>query len=107
MPVDWPPGVGAYSRGHALRYDRELQEWQYADDGAPHDDSRPCTVCKLRAEPSQDPRSFFGPDPCLGYLPGVDFACCGHGIPGMEYVAADGVRYDSVAEWRAATGHPE
>jgi len=21
----------------------------------------------------------FGPDPCLGELPGVDYACCGHG----------------------------
>ena len=22
---------------------------------------------------------FGGPDPCLGYLPGVFWACCGHG----------------------------
>jgi hypothetical protein len=33
-----------------------------------------CPSCQLvRAEDN-------GPDPCLGELPGVDFACCGHGI---------------------------
>lgn len=32
-----------------------------------------CPSCGLKRE--QD----FGPDPCLGELPGVRFACCGHG----------------------------
>ena len=30
-----------------------------------------------------------GPDPCLGYLPGVIFACCGHGRKISAYVVMD------------------
>jgi hypothetical protein len=26
------------------------------------------------------PRTIEGHDPCLGTLPGVNFACCGHGV---------------------------
>lgn len=40
-----------------------------------------CRVCKQR-------RTSQGHDPCLGHLPGVDFACCGHGREG--YVSIDG-----------------
>ncbi len=29
-----------------------------------------CGLCRKRDN---------GPDPCLGELPGVDYACCGHG----------------------------
>ena len=32
-----------------------------------------CPFCGLRRE------SDHGPDPCFGELPGVEFACCGHG----------------------------
>lgn len=32
-----------------------------------------CPLCGLERQ------SYNGPDPCLGYLPGVEFACCGHG----------------------------
>lgn len=31
-----------------------------------------------------------GPDPCLGYLPGVSHACCGHGVTERAYVALGG-----------------
>ena len=34
------------------------------------------------------------PDPCLGMLEGVAFACCGHGFDRMSYVALEGVDYD-------------
>lgn len=30
------------------------------------------------------------PDPCLGWLPGVDAACCGHGEPVAAYVCVRG-----------------
>lgn len=33
---------------------------------------RPCPVCHMKR-----PRS--GDDPCIENLPGVNFACCGHG----------------------------
>ena len=32
-----------------------------------------CEGCKLKRGVEG------GPDPCWGYLPGVSFACCGHG----------------------------
>lgn len=77
-------------RGH--RVSEDGTGWKY-DDGHPFDDSRACAECKVMHEKD-------GPDPCLGWLPGVDFACCGHGDPHYEYVKAGGIRYDSVEEWR-------
>ena len=43
---------------------------------------RPCVRCGLLAEPE-------GPDPCLGRLPGVVSACCGHGVE-APYVLCQG-----------------
>ena len=40
-------------------------------------------VCQ-RCGKTKNPRR--GPDPCLGYLPGVRFACCGHGRLKFAYV---------------------
>lgn len=82
------------SRGHRVVGDI-YGEWKY-EDGCPVDDSRACVKCKVMHEED-------GPDPCLGWLPGVDFACCGHGDPHYEYVKAEGIRYDSVEAWREAT----
>lgn len=39
------------------------------------DSYKPGTVCQK----CQKERTPEGHDPCLGTLPGVDFACCGHG----------------------------
>ena len=97
MSVNWPDDclVAGYARGNPIvTYDGHT--WVYVD-GSPFDESRPCTKCAA-AIPSVDL-----PDPCLGWLPGVANACCGHGVPGQEYVQTDdGERYDSIAEWRAA-----
>lgn len=35
---------------------------------------RACAACGLKR------KEAYGPDPCLGYLPGVRNACCGHGV---------------------------
>jgi hypothetical protein len=43
---------------------------------------RPCVQCGLTADPD-------GPAPCLGMLPGVTAACCGHGVD-EPYVLAHG-----------------
>jgi hypothetical protein len=40
---------------------------------------RPCVHCGALAGPD-------GPDPCLGMLPGVVAACCGHGTVDEAYV---------------------
>jgi hypothetical protein len=41
--------------------------------------SLPCRVCKEIVVLGQ-------PDPCLGILPGVAHACCGHGVTRAAYV---------------------
>jgi hypothetical protein len=49
-----------------------------------------------------------GPDPCLGLLPGVKYACCGHG--GLGYISFENgkvIRFNSlltVEEWYNSEG---
>lgn len=51
----------------------ETGEWHYKDTGElVKDNPRPCLHC------GKD--SIDGDDACLGHLPGVKYACCGHGI---------------------------
>ncbi|KKM75722.1 hypothetical protein LCGC14_1387360 [marine sediment metagenome] len=68
-------------RGHPLIWASD--RWVYEDDGAEipanSGEIRPCIKCG----------SLFGEgevDPCLGVLPGVDNACCGHGECSKAYV---------------------
>lgn len=61
----------AFMRGH-LVVSADGHTWQYADTREPADDSRPCIKC------GEFPTSE-GHDACLGVLPGVSAACCGHG----------------------------
>jgi len=44
------------------------------------DSIRICKICNQELDYSK-------PDPCLGYLPGVKFACCGHGEPDGGYIS--------------------
>lgn len=62
----------SYKRGHEIVYDDARGIWLYADNGQPADDNRPCPRCGCRSTPE-------GHDTCLGYLPGMREACCGHG----------------------------
>jgi len=43
------------------------------------DPIRICKICNQKLDYSK-------PDPCLGYLPGVKFACCGHGESDEGYI---------------------
>ena len=71
-------------RGH-LCYIDSNRDWRYIDNdqkaGFGHE-MRPCAKCGIMFEGS----NIGEPDPCLGNLPGVDNACCGHGIPSESYV---------------------
>lgn len=78
-------------KGHTV-YSDDFGDAVY-EDGSVFDDTRPCAKCGIAAGPDDV-------DPCLGWLDGVDSACCGHGVPGEEYVLACGIRYDSVESWR-------
>jgi len=59
-------------RGHPIV--RVNGKWVYEDNGTPtaEQPNRRCGHCSLPNRPD-------GHDPCLGSLPGVMNACCGHG----------------------------
>ena len=71
LPGAAPCGI-VHSRGHELRLTG--RHFVYADTGEKldRDNVRPCKQCGKH--PVND-----GHDACLGALPGVSFACCGHG----------------------------
>jgi len=48
-------------------------QWVYEDTREHFDDSRPCKRC------GRFP-TMEGYDACLGYIPGIVSACCGHGV---------------------------
>lgn len=72
-------------RGHPMYFDERSECWRFDDTGEPTKDgwlSRPCGSCNRFGTPE-------GHDACLGTLPGVANACCGHGDPRDAYVQFD------------------
>lgn len=70
----------SYNKGYLALFSNRLKKWLYADNEAPIDDEiRPCVKCGCIQEKGQ-------PDTCLGTLPGVKFACCGHGDINGAYI---------------------
>ena len=70
------------SRSHWYGYEIEKidGEWLFVDTGEPTVGSdRPCGRC-------HDRHTAEGHDACLGTLPGVRNACCGHGQAAEAYV---------------------
>lgn len=67
-----------YLRGHKVIWDAN-RGWIYADDRTPAKMDRPCKLCGRWPTPE-------GHDACLGHLPGVSNACCGHGVPEVAYI---------------------
>lgn len=70
-----------------------------------------CKVCGKEREKGK-------PDPCLGRLPGVMFACCGHGKRGYIYfengtvirfrnAQVDTVKAETKEEWERLFGPKE
>jgi hypothetical protein len=72
-----------YFRGHPLVWINNKRV--YKDNGkeipANGGEIRPCAKCGALF-----PLGEGEVDPCLGVLPGVDNACCGHGIRSEAYV---------------------
>ncbi len=73
----------SHFRGHSIIW--KNGEWLYEDteeksgfDGV----IRPCLKCGKIFNGSNIGKA----DPCLGELPGVDNACCGHGIREDSYI---------------------
>ena len=71
-------------RGHAIQYDERDDVWRFVSDGAavPDNTDRDCGFCGRRATPE-------GYDGCLGLLPSVRNACCGHGHDDESYIVSD------------------
>ena len=70
----------SHCRGWEIKYENE--RWVFSDNNEPckTDNRRPCKRCNRF--PTKE-----GHDACLGELPGVISACCGHGIkePYIKY----------------------
>lgn len=65
-------------RGHAIYWDSE--QWRYSDTSEPTiANERDCGQCGLANTPE-------GHDGCLGTLPEVKNACCGHGDQSDAYI---------------------
>ena len=62
----------SFSRGHKI-FHVCGEGWKYCDTGELIDEMRACASCGER--PTAE-----GHDYCLGELPGVEAACCGHGV---------------------------
>ena len=65
--------IESHWRGNPIQTD-ETGEWFYSDDRTPTvGTDRPCGFCGRE-------RTIDDHDGCLGVLPGVINACCGHGV---------------------------
>ncbi len=65
--------ITSFIRGHEIVWSPKLKEWLYVDTKETYENDRKCIKC------GKMPTSE-GHDACLGELPGIEFACCGHGI---------------------------
>lgn len=66
-------------RGHLVET-YNGKDWYYVDTKELYNhNDKSCVKCGLFAKHNE-------PDPCLGMLKDVTFACCGHGIKGEDYV---------------------
>ena len=63
----------SYVRGYPAFWDSKA--WRYDDtfELVPEPDTRPCPRCGKLPTPE-------GYDACLGYIPEMESACCGHGV---------------------------
>lgn len=82
--------VFAWLRGHQIETTgstTDMADWVWADTKEPVlENERPCTRCGRMPVPIH---SRWGADACLGKLPGVKAACCGHGDDSRAYVLFD------------------
>jgi len=65
--------ITAYERGHPVYFKDGRIYYRDTDEEVDFDKARPCPRCGRLPTPE-------GHDACLGTLPGVKSACCGHGV---------------------------
>lgn len=74
--------TGNHLRGHPIEWDCSRLQWIYSDTREATASTwrdRPCGYCDKHS-------THEGHDACLGTLPGVMNACCGHGHTSEAYV---------------------
>lgn len=64
--------ASTYKNGHKIKYNETDDKWYYAD-GQIADKFRKCPRCECLPDKN-------GHDACFNNLPGVQNACCGHGV---------------------------
>ncbi len=62
--------IKSKSRGYTIIYINK--QWIYEDTKQPIDTNRACSHCGRQP-------TIEGYDACIGHVPGVESACCGHG----------------------------
>ena len=80
------------------RGQRHYSNWRYDDNDVSRDEDttkRACPMCKMMT--TKD-----GHDPCIANLPGVKFACCGHGQKDAYISFEDGRMIRGVEEVKEA-----
>lgn len=69
--------IKQYLLGHGIDYDWKNKKWFYVDNGEliknTSNPPRPCIKCGNNVTKE-------GNDYCLGVLPNIKNACCGHGV---------------------------
>lgn len=80
LPLVEKPSAGISSQhGYPTDYYPKQMRWVWQDTGQPIERCpRPCSLCKRKITPGE-------PDPCMGYVPGIKAACCGHGEIDFAY----------------------
>ena len=103
-PTKLPNGsISSFFRGHKIRWDKYAAWWYFDESNKMiptiaeydarigrwslcYDLSAPIPCKKCGHIPTVD-----GHDGCLGTLPGVKYACCGHGIQDSYVLWQDGI----------------
>lgn len=67
----------SHKRGNPIYFDTDKKEW-LSEDSTPVEFDQRCSRCGQLPTPE-------GHDACLGTLPGIENACCSHGV-GYPYL---------------------
>ncbi len=84
-------GVTSYNFGHKIYLtnkeddDGVMRDWRYVDTDEQVDNAKPRRCIKCNKYQTEE-----GHDPCMANIPGVKYACCGHGIRQAYITFEDG-----------------
>ncbi len=78
-------GEVVYLDGNKIEWNQSKQIFMYSDGTEVRKENiKPCPMC--------GEHQINGCDPCLGRLPGVESACCGHGVKKGYIIFTNGIK---------------